>query len=95
MNGTCVCKPEWDGMWCDQDATAGFFKTYRSGWNPLGTVLICVAGVGMLAVVIFLLYNKFALNKKGLNAVPGVSDIRSKVKGEEYSADPAATAGGP
>jgi len=95
VNGTCICKPEWTGMWCDQDTTEGFLKTYRSGWNPLGAALISVVGAGLIAMAIFMIYNKFVLNKKGLNSVPGVSDLRSRVKGEEYDGEVTVNTGHP
>jgi len=84
VNGTCVCKPEWTGQWCEVDNEAAFLKGYYSGWKPLGFAVLGVSCTAAVSVVAFLLYNKFAKKKKGINAVPGYSDIRTRVKGEEY-----------
>jgi len=76
-------------MWCDLDNEKAFLQGYYSGWKPLGSAVLGVSCAAAIAVVTFMLYNKFAKKKKGINSVPGYSDFRTRVKGEEYP-EPAA-----
>jgi len=54
-----------------------------NGWNPIGTVVL-----GMVGVAIVVFFGGFGFNyfkgKRGINAVPGVQSMRSKVKGADY-----------
>lgn len=79
----CLCMPEYTGVGCEQNTTSSMLEEYVNGWNPLGTVVIILAVVCVVAFVAGLVVNYFH-GKRGINAVPGISSIRSKVKGADY-----------
>jgi len=82
-NATCACKPEWEGIGCQTAVTEGFLDEYMNGWNPIGTVVLAVAAIVVAMFVGAFLFNQ-AQGKRGVNAVPGISNMRSQVKGSDY-----------
>jgi len=80
---SCVCKPEYEGIGCENNATSGLFDEYVNGWNPIGTIVLGVAAIVVCAFVSLFVVN-YAFGKRGVNAVPGISGMRSTVKGDDY-----------
>lgn len=80
-NASCACKPEFDGAGCHLNTTSGLFDEYVAGWNPIGTVVLSVAALVVLMFGGTLAYN-YSQGKRGVNAMPGVSDLRTKIKGD-------------
>eukprot|EP00301_Raphidiophrys_heterophryoidea_P019017 c4003_g1_i1.p1 GENE.c4003_g1_i1~~c4003_g1_i1.p1 ORF type:complete len:446 (+),score=111.23 c4003_g1_i1:59-1339(+) len=79
----CQCYPEYTGVGCEKNTTSGMLDEYINGWNPIGTVVLMMAAVCVVAFVGGLIVN-YVHGKRGINAVPGISSIRSKVKGTDY-----------
>eukprot|EP00299_Pterocystis_sp_00344_P007694 c2608_g1_i1.p1 GENE.c2608_g1_i1~~c2608_g1_i1.p1 ORF type:complete len:446 (+),score=114.03 c2608_g1_i1:36-1340(+) len=77
----CVCTPEYTGVGCELETTEDEtpLGSFVSGWNPLGTVAIVCAGVFVVGLLSGMGYN-YHKGKRGINAIPGVEGLRSKVK---------------
>jgi len=88
VNGTCVCKPEWGGMWCEEDNVKGLLDAYHTGWNPLGTVVMSVFGAAIVAFAGMFIHNRYQKGRKGASAMPGLDTFREQTKGVEYPEAP-------
>jgi len=82
-NATCVCKPEFEGIGCQDEATDGFLDSYLAGWNPIGTVVLAMTTIVVSLFLGSFLYNYYK-GQRGMNAVPGIGNMRSTVKGTDY-----------
>jgi hypothetical protein len=84
-NGTavCQCQPEYEGVGCEKETTSNILDEYINGWNPIGTIILGLVGAVIVTFAVGMIVNYYH-GKRGVNAIPGVGSVRSKVKGTDY-----------
>jgi hypothetical protein len=89
MNGTCVCRDgEWTGEYCDTPVHEDTLAQVADANNPVGIIVISVAGCAAMLLSMGFAYNHMVKGKRGLNAVPGVEALKKSMKGDDYEAAP-------
>lgn len=87
VNGSCTCVPEWTGEACEVSTETDLFKAYRSGWSPIGTVVIIGVVSALVAMAAMMIFKRYR-GQKGLSSVPGLKEAKSKVLLDEESKVP-------
>jgi len=86
VNGTCVCKQgEWEGEGCEIPATTSTIAAVANSNNPLGVIGLSIGGAASVMLLAGYAYNYANKGKRGLNAVPGVDQLRAKISGEAFA----------
>lgn len=85
MNGTCVCREgEFEGNFCEIRSHNETLGSITDANNPVGLIAVSVGAAAAVLTLGLFAYNKWVRKQSGLNAVPGVDNLRSKVVGDEY-----------
>lgn len=87
-NGTCVCRDgEYEGEWCEAPAHEMTIGSVTSASNPIGLIVVSILGAFAVFALAGFGYNMYK-GKRGLNAVPGIHNVKGFMKGDDYEQAP-------